>query len=168
MRSAQVASGLADHDDLTTEHIGQAAEANDPVAIATVRCTAVYLGRAIAMLSHIADPEVVLLGGAVNFGGQATRTGQDFLRTIREEMQRLSLVQTGSTTTIDFATLGNDAGMLGAAHHARLLTASEEAAAAVGRAIAPKARTAPGTRSTPGPRGTPGTRSAPEVRSPGP
>jgi glucokinase len=78
----------------------------------------VHLGRAIAMLAHIADPSVVLLGGAVTFGGHQTQTGRRFLQTILEETIRLSLVQAGAELKIDFATLGNDAGMLGAARHA--------------------------------------------------
>ncbi|MCS7471052.1 ROK family protein [Stieleria sp. ICT_E10.1] len=115
-------SPLRDADELTPEIIAAAAERGDAIAMETVRRTGVHLGRAIAMLAHIADPAVVLLGGAVNFGGNQTRTGRAFLRTIRSEMVRLSLVQTGETLKIDFATLGNDAGMLGAAQHARQLT----------------------------------------------
>ena len=104
---------------ITPERIATAAEKGDAVAIATVRQTAVYLGRAIAILTHIADPSVVILGGAVTFGGHQTNTGKDFLKTTHDEAVRLSLVQTGSTLNLDFATLGNNAGILGAASHAR-------------------------------------------------
>ncbi|WP_182864614.1 ROK family protein [Rhodopirellula sp. JC639] len=114
-------SALRDTADLTPEAISDAAESGDAIAIETVRRTGVHLGQAIAMLAQIADPSVVLLGGAVNFGGNRTQTGKRFLKTIHDEMARLSLVQTGSTLEIDFATLGNDAGMLGAAQHARQL-----------------------------------------------
>ncbi|MCO8124328.1 ROK family protein [Stieleria sp. TO1_6] len=103
---------------LSPQTIATAAEQGDQVAIETVRRTAVHLGRAIAMLAQIADPSVVLLGGAVTFGGLETKTGRDFLKTIHQETVRLSLVQAGSGLEIDFATLGNDAGMLGAARHA--------------------------------------------------
>ncbi|MCD0461460.1 ROK family protein [Roseiconus lacunae] len=105
-------------DDLTSEKIADAAEAGDKIASQVVRQTAIYLGRAISMLAHIADPDVVLLGGAVTFGGHATSTGRGFLRSIREENARLSLQQIGTTIEINFASLGNDAGMLGAARHA--------------------------------------------------
>ncbi|MCA9135350.1 MAG: ROK family protein [Planctomycetales bacterium] len=112
-------SALRDFDTLTPESISIAADNGDEIAIETIRRTAVHLGRAIAMLSHIADPSVVLLGGAVTFGGNQSKTGRAFLKTIHEEAVRLSLVQTGSKLKIDFASLGNDAGMLGAAQHAR-------------------------------------------------
>ena len=112
-------SRLREANSISPQLIAEAAELGDEIAIETVRQTGVYLGRAIAMLAQIADPAVVLLGGAVTFGGQKTNTGRLFLNTIRDETVRLSLVQTGSTLEIDFATLGNDAGMLGAAHHAR-------------------------------------------------
>lgn len=116
---ADVKSSLRAVESLTPETIADAAEDGDTIAQETVRRTGVYLGRAIAMLAHIADPSVVLLGGAVSFGGNQTQTGRNFLKTIYDEMVRLSLVQTGSTLKIDFASLGNDAGMLGAAWHAR-------------------------------------------------
>ncbi|PNY36661.1 ROK family protein [Rhodopirellula baltica] len=109
-------------DELTPEVIADAAEQGDTIALRVVGQTAVYLGRAIAILSHVADPDVVLLGGAVTFGGNATSTGRHFLNTIRSETVRLSLQQIGSAIEIDFATLGNDAGMLGAARHATLVS----------------------------------------------
>jgi glucokinase len=112
-------SGLRDRQSITAELIADAAEEGDEIACETVRRTAVHLGRAIAMLTQIADPAVVLLGGAVTFGGHRTRTGKMFLKTIHDETVRLSLVQTGSALKLDFATLGNDAGILGAASHAR-------------------------------------------------
>ena len=84
----------------------------------TIEQTAIYLGRAIATLSQIADPAVVLLGGAVTFGGLDCPTGKRFLQWISDEMVQRSLVQSGTKVIIDFATLGNDAGMLGAAQHA--------------------------------------------------
>lgn len=122
LRSSRDPSPMADADPLTPHKIALAAEQGDPIAIETIRQTGVHLGRAIAMLLHISDPDVVLLGGAVTFGGQTNSGGRLFLETIRNEAVRLSLVQTGSALKIDYAMLGNDAGMLGAAHHARILS----------------------------------------------
>ncbi len=64
------------------------------------------------------DPDVVLLGGAINFGGKGTNTGELFLDAIRQECEVRSLVQVGSQIEIDFAKLGSDAGMFGAAQFA--------------------------------------------------
>ena len=112
-------SALNDLDQWSPETLAKLAEQGDPIALQTIHKTGRYLGRAIATLAHIADPAVVLLGGAVTFGGNQTQTGREFLDTIRQETVRLSLVQTGSSLQLDFAALGNDAGMLGAAEHAR-------------------------------------------------
>lgn len=110
---------LRDVEILTPEAISHAAESGDRISRETIRRTGVYLGRAISVLSQIADPSLVLLGGAINFGGSRAEAGRLFLETIRSESVRLSLVQAGEGLEIDFATLGNDAGLLGAAHHAR-------------------------------------------------
>ncbi|MEM6472095.1 MAG: ROK family protein [Planctomycetota bacterium] len=105
--------------DFTPQQIAEAAEDGDAIAKQTVQLTAIYLGRAISMVAHVTDPAVVLLGGAIHFGANETTTGREFLARIRREVADRSLVQVGTQVTIDFATLGNDAGMLGAAEHAR-------------------------------------------------
>ena len=109
---------LRELDQFSPENIWHAAQQNDAIALQTIEQTAIYLGRAIATLSQIADPAVVLLGGAVTFGGLDCPTGKRFLQWISDEMVKRSLVQSGTKVIIDFATLGNDAGMLGAAQHA--------------------------------------------------
>lgn len=109
---------LRELDQFSPVNLWQAAEQNDAIALQTIQQTAIYLGRAIAILSQIADPAVVLLGGAVTFGGVDSPTGKRFLQWISDEMLQRSLVQSGTKLMIDFATLGNDAGMLGAAQHA--------------------------------------------------
>ncbi len=98
--------------------IKHAADQGDEVALETVRVTARYLGQAISLLAHVVDPDVVLLGGAINFGGNETRTGKWFLEAIRQECELRSLVQVGTQIEIDFAKLGSDAGMFGAAQFA--------------------------------------------------
>lgn len=118
LRVPRQSSRLHDAENLTPRLIAQAAESGDVIASQAVEQTALYLGRAIAMLAHLTDPSVVLLGGAINFGAGETVTGRRFLQTIRAEVARRSLVQAGTQVTIDFASLGNDAGMLGAAQHA--------------------------------------------------
>jgi glucokinase len=66
------------------------------------------------------QPEAVLLGGAMTFGGSRSGVGRRFLAHIRSEVRRLALPCLAETTTIEFATLGGDAGTIGAAGVARL------------------------------------------------
>ena len=109
---------LEDHESLTPRDITVAAGQDDAIALEVIDRTAVSLGRAVAMLAQIADPSVVLLGGAMTFGGRDTVTGNRFLESIRNEVSRLTLVQIAKQLHVNFATLENDAGVFGAAHFA--------------------------------------------------
>jgi glucokinase len=104
---------------LTPLSIANAAADGDAIASEVIHKTGILIGRAIAMFAHVVDPEVVLLGGAMTFGGPGTDTGKRFLQSIREECYPRTLVQISSHLKIEFATLGNDAGIVGAAHYAR-------------------------------------------------
>jgi glucokinase len=77
--------------------------------------TAQFVGQAVGLMGQVIDPAVVLLGGAMTFGGAEADTGRRFLQTVRETVKQTTLVQVGGNIIIDFASLGNDAGVLGAA-----------------------------------------------------
>ena len=85
--------------------------------------TAQYVGRAVGMMAQVIDPAVVLLGGAMTFGGDNSNTGRGFLRMVRDTVKQTTLVQVGENVVIDFASLGNDAGVLGAAMVAKSASA---------------------------------------------
>ncbi len=77
--------------------------------------TGTYLGQAIGILGQVIDPAVVLLGGAMTFGGEAKSTGRDFLTSVKRSMADTTLQQVGSQMIIEYASLGNTAGVTGAA-----------------------------------------------------
>ena len=106
-------------DDVTPRTIAEFAEQGDELCGRIVDETADYVGRAVGLMGQVADPAVVLLGGAMTFGGNATQTGRRFLEQVRAAVKATTLVQVGGNMQIDFATLGADAGMLGAAMVAR-------------------------------------------------
>ena len=81
--------------------------------------TAKYLGRGIAQLAHVIDPEAFILGGGVNFGGADTALGRSFLDGIVAEAKRLTFPVVAEEMTVNFAQLGSDAGYVGAAGLAR-------------------------------------------------
>jgi glucokinase len=71
------------------------------------------------LMGQVLDPSVVLIGGAMNFGGMQTATGRRFLEHIRKRIRETTLVQVGNRMVVEFATLGNDAGIVGAAMAAK-------------------------------------------------
>lgn len=95
--------------------VSQAADAGDPLALDLVKQTAEYLGRGIATLAHVIDPEAFILGGAVDFGGDKTPLGRSFLDGIIQETRRLVFPVLAEKLVVNFAKLGGDAGYVGAA-----------------------------------------------------
>lgn len=100
--------------------VAQEAEAGDALALELVLETARYLGIGIVTLIHTIDPTGVLLGGAMTFGGPDSALGRRFLERVREEVRRRAFPVLAQRTVIDFASLGGDAGFVGAAGLARL------------------------------------------------
>jgi len=99
--------------------VSQAASSGDPLAKDLVKQTAEYLGRGIATIAHIIDPEAFILGGAVNFGGDDTPLGRSFLDDVIAETRRLVFPVLAEKLVVNFAKLGSDAGYVGAAGMAR-------------------------------------------------
>ena len=99
--------------------VSDAAEAGDQLATDLVMETACYLARGIAIFAHIIDPAAFLLGGAMNFGGDHTKTGQAFLQKIISETRKQVFPVIGDRLVVKFAELGSEAGFVGAAGLAR-------------------------------------------------
>jgi len=104
---------------LTPLVIAEEAAAGDALSLELVLDTARYLAVGIVSMMHTIDPDAVLLGGGINFGGPDSPLGRRYLDAIREEVSRRAFPIPAQQTTIDYATLGSDAGYLGAASVAR-------------------------------------------------
>ncbi len=100
---------------LTAFDVYDCAQQQDPTALALVDSTADYLARAIANLAHTVDPELVVLGGAMNFGGAESQTGRRFLKSIDQNVRSRVFSRIADQIDIEFATLGSAAGWIGAA-----------------------------------------------------
>ncbi len=111
---------LAAGEELTPLMIAQEAAAGDAFSHRMVMETARYLGAGVVSVAHMIDPDGIVLGGAMNFGGKESRLGQQFLQVIKDEMHRLAFPVVAQKVVIDFASLGGDAGYIGAAGIARL------------------------------------------------
>ncbi len=99
--------------------ISQAADKGDELSLQIIDETAKYLGWGIAALAHVIDPEAFILGGAMDFGGATSPVGRRFIDGAIEEAKRLMFPVLADNLTVRFASLGGDAGYVGAAGLAR-------------------------------------------------
>ena len=95
------------------------AEKGDELAVRIVKETARYLAYGMVSLIHTLDPSCILLGGAMTFGGDATETGRMFLKAVHDETCSRIFLHLAERLKVKYATLGGDAGYIGAAGLAR-------------------------------------------------
>lgn len=119
-RDSQLHGLLETGETLTPLLIAQAAEQGDRLADDLIMETARYLGVGTTTLMHVIDPDLVLFGGSMTFGRNETELGRRFIQRIRDEVQSRAFPIPAAKTTIDYASLGGDAGYIGAAGYARL------------------------------------------------
>jgi len=119
-RESSLAGRLAGGEALTPKLVAEEAEAGDRLSLEIIEQTARYLGVGITSLMHTIDPGGVLLGGAMTFGGNQSKVGRHFLATIKDEINRRAFPLLAERIKLDFASLGGDAGYIGAAGIARL------------------------------------------------
>lgn len=100
-------------DGLTCKVIFEAAAAGDALAADIVDKTAFYLAIGAVNLMHIIDPDIVV------FSGGMIAAGEPFLQQIRKYVRENALEVPAEKTEIVYATLGTDAGFIGAAGCAR-------------------------------------------------
>ncbi len=119
-RSTSLSTRLDEGAPLTPLLLAEEAAAGDKLSLEIVAETARYMALGIVNLMHTIDPSGILLGGAMTFGGHEAPLGRQFLAWIKEEVGRRAFAVLAEKTVIDYATLGGDAGYIGAAGMARL------------------------------------------------
>ncbi len=87
----------------------QACREGDEVALAAAETMAKYLGRALAVIGSIVDPETYVIGGG------ASASADVYLDKVRAYYGEYALT-VQKEVPIEVATLGNDAGIIGAAY----------------------------------------------------
>ncbi|HUG91603.1 MAG TPA: ROK family protein [Planctomycetaceae bacterium] len=110
---------IAAGEELTPVLIGRAASQADPLAEELIMNCARALGVGTTSLMHTIDPALVLIGGAMTFGRNDSPLGRRFLARVRAEVNARAFPVPAAKTVIDYATLGGDAGFIGAAGCAR-------------------------------------------------
>lgn len=119
-RQSSLAARITPDTPLTALMIDEEADKGDSLATEVVFELGTWLGIGIVSLMHCIDPGAVILGGAMNFGGASDPTGGRFLEHVRHVVRERAFPIPAQRTVIDFASLGNDAGYIGAAGIARV------------------------------------------------
>ncbi|MBX3443020.1 MAG: ROK family protein [Planctomyces sp.] len=119
-RGSRLQGLLAEGASLTPLMIAQTAEQGDELARELVLDSARYLAIGSINIIHILNPEMILVGGAMTFGQNGTALGREFLETLRTEIRARTFPIPAARTVIDYASLGGDAGFIGAAACARI------------------------------------------------
>lgn len=101
-------SSLREVKNLSAKSVLDAARAGDPLALESVETSCRYLGWAMAGITMVVDPEAYLIGGGVS------RAGTFLTEKIQRYHDQLSPMATKKAKVL-LATLGNDAGIYGAA-----------------------------------------------------
>ena len=118
-RASSLSKRLAAGEPPSPDLVAAEAAAGDPLALEIVLDTARYLAVGVVSVMHTVDPDGVLLGGEMAFGGSESELGRRFLARVREEVGRRAFPLLAERTAIEFAALGGDAAVLGAAGLAR-------------------------------------------------
>ncbi len=94
---------------ITGEIVSRAGWSGDPLALEILKDTGHYLGIGIANLINLFNPELLILGGGV------MQAGELIMNSLRETLKERVFSMPAEAVKIVFASLGNEAGMTGAA-----------------------------------------------------
>lgn len=102
-------------ENLTARAIFEAAADGDTLADRIVEDTAYYLAVGAVNMMHTIDPNMICYGGGM------IGAGENFLNRIRRHVKKLAFPVPAENTQITYASLGSDAGFIGAAGCGRQL-----------------------------------------------
>lgn len=109
LKSSTEDSVLRDLKAIGAKQVFDAARAGDSLALKIVDQLAYYLGLSLANLGNVVNPEKIVIGGGVS------KAGKTLLEPVMNYFKRFAFPKVRTSTTIDIATLENDAGVIGAA-----------------------------------------------------
>lgn len=94
---------------LSSKLLFECATVGDPLSNTVVDQVGEYLGLALSHVGNVMNPEKIVIGGGVS------RAGDILLVPVRKAFEKYSFKRVRKSTKIHLATLGNDAGVIGAA-----------------------------------------------------
>ncbi|MFD1484319.1 ROK family glucokinase [Lacticaseibacillus baoqingensis] len=110
---SQLKQTLDDGDEISSKIVFDCAKAGDKLALMIVDRVSYFLGLGLGNIGNILNPEYILIGGGVSAAG-------DFLLTrVDKYFKQFTFPNVRETTKLRLATLGNTAGVIGAASLAR-------------------------------------------------
>jgi glucokinase-like ROK family protein len=92
-----------------TEYVSQAAQQGDQVAVELFSETAYNIGRGVAILIHLLNPEIIIISGRGSTAGFVLQAP------IQRAINDHCIPRLAASTTIEISNLGHDAGLIGAA-----------------------------------------------------
>jgi len=95
---------------LKSGDLAAAVEAQDPITLKEVHRAAHYLGVGLGGLVNVFGPEIVVIGGGVT-----EALGTYYVDLVKKSLRKTVLVDPNRTILVEPASLGDDAGVLGAA-----------------------------------------------------
>ncbi|WP_318508416.1 ROK family glucokinase [Bacillus sp. T3] len=96
---------------VTAKDVFDAARQGDAIAQQVIDEVSYYLGLALANVANTLNPEKIVLGGGVS------KARDILLNPVKEYFQKYSFPRVAQSTRLVLATLGNDAGVIGASWH---------------------------------------------------
>ncbi|WP_230303029.1 ROK family glucokinase [Peribacillus simplex] len=94
---------------VTSKLLFQCAAAGDSLSKAVVNKVGNYLGLALSHVGNVMNPDKIVIGGGVS------QAGDILLDPVRSAFGKYAFKRVGKSTKMSLATLGNDAGVIGAA-----------------------------------------------------
>lgn len=101
-------STLRGKEEISAKMVFDHAKAGDKLALAVVDKACYYLGLALAHIAHVVDPEAFVIGGGVS------KAGEIITETVKKHYNKY-VIDSLKDKEFKLATLGNDAGIYGAA-----------------------------------------------------
>ncbi|WP_343668203.1 ROK family protein, partial [Chitinophaga sp.] len=106
--TSSVTGKVTQMEDITMEHIIDAAINDDTLAMELIEEIGEKLGKAIAVLINIFNPELIILGGSM------AATGDSLYLPVKSAIKKFSLSLVNSDTKLRLSQLGDKAGVIGA------------------------------------------------------
>ena len=106
---SELSAKLAENDTITAKEVFDAARNNDGLAQKVLDEVSFHLGFVLASIANTLNPEKIVLGGGVS------KAGAILLNPVKSNFEKFAFSSVRDSTELALATLGNDAGVLGAA-----------------------------------------------------